>query len=341
VDELLAMMDTLRRSMPGLRRCGHQVHVWQVGLENFSAVENLRFNKGVAPDEIARLMPALQALERDFPSEFVFSPHGFAMIVFTPWTTLEDIETNVRELRRWNIRAADISSRLQLRAGTPLELLAGRDGLLAPRGPVDPFQTPCISHAGEEEIPWTFAHAEVATVYACLQRLLNDTDAARVQARRRRLASVLQALVELVRGDLAAPPDAVLQRYLDPSTRTDAAGRLGTLRRLLSRVCDGYGKRMPGLTSAAVEGADGEDMELSLIVDGVRYELELAKYSPDRPCFLRTPSFAVTYSRTTPPASQRHVRTMAVLVHLFDAAVRKTTDAATAPTLPSSAPKRA
>jgi hypothetical protein len=171
VDELLRMGDALRAGLPVVAAAGHRLHLWQVGLENYSEEENRRFNKGVTREQADRFIDLVDELEAAHPGAFVFRAHGgFAMIVFTPWTTVADLRANVDGLRRHRLgRDASfaLTTRLMLRHGTPIAALAERDGLTLPREAKTstPFDLYCITHWGEDELPWRFRHPEVEQVF--------------------------------------------------------------------------------------------------------------------------------------------------------------------------------
>ncbi len=230
IDELLAMEDDLRAWLPRLAAGGHSLHLWQMGLENFSPVENERFNKGITTAQIEAAVALLRDLEEAWPGTFVARRYGFAMILFTPWTRLEDLRINAEAVGRLGI-AAPVSMRLQIRAGTPIELLARRDGLLlrARTTRSDPFATVCIAHWGEDELPWRFRHPEVGRAYAVLAALFPSSApprdsplAARVEVLRRRAAAslsepgrVLGALVDILETSPETSTAALLEALID------------------------------------------------------------------------------------------------------------------------------
>ncbi len=175
IDELLSAEEALRRCLPELAAVGHQLHFWQLGLENFSPEENRRFNKGVTPEEVERASNLLNGLEQAWPETVYFQRHGgFGMIVFTPWTRLEDLRINATEIQRLGLREqySMLTSVLLLRRGTPLETLARRDGLLPEDTDTpDPFHAICITAWGEDALPWRFRHREVAVVHEAMAAL--------------------------------------------------------------------------------------------------------------------------------------------------------------------------
>ncbi len=174
VDEVLARAKDLRYWIPILQAHGHSINMWNVGLENFSPVENERFNKGISPDQAEAVLALFDELESAYPKAFGFREHGgFGLIVFTPWTRLEDVELNVRALVRHGSRGdlGPVTSRLQLRPGTPLELLARRDGLVDDESmelAAVPLAASCLTEPNDRDIPWHFANQDVEAVWSIL-----------------------------------------------------------------------------------------------------------------------------------------------------------------------------
>lgn len=182
VDELLQGEDELTARLPALAEAGHSLHLWNIGMENLSATENERLNKGISPEQVHRATAALRRLERGWPGAFVWSRHGgYGMILFTPWTTLDDLWANARGLGELSLArcGALVCSRLQLRPGTAAESLARRDGLVV-EGPealatVPPATVPpdlsCLTDASDQELVWRFAHPDAHAAY-CLMLTL-------------------------------------------------------------------------------------------------------------------------------------------------------------------------
>jgi hypothetical protein len=170
VDEFLRGVGALDARLPEIAKAGHSLHLWQVGLENFSPEENLRFNKGLSTDQIVEMLKWTDNLEQRWPETFAFRRYGgFGTILFTPWTRIEDLRINVDSFRRHRLTGM-LTTRLILRRGTPLERLAERDGLVGRASHLEgiPSWGTCITTFGEEELPWHFQSREVAEVYALM-----------------------------------------------------------------------------------------------------------------------------------------------------------------------------
>ena len=187
-DEVLARADDLERWLPRLADGGHRLVLWCMGVETFSPVENERLNKGLPLERYEAALARVRAWERRWPGTVPFSEDGGpSTILFSPWTTLDDLRANVAAGRRLGLDEAFLfSTRLTLIPGTAVAELARRDGLLVPAF-VEPFlviDCPLVFW-DLRELPWRFAHPEVDTVFRLLIRLTDrtlSTDAAYVPA---------------------------------------------------------------------------------------------------------------------------------------------------------------
>jgi hypothetical protein len=236
-DDVLARADDLERWLPRLAEGGHRLLLWCMGVESFSKVENERLNKGVAPEVYEAALARIGTWEKRWPQVVPFSEDGGpSMILFGPWTTLDDLADNVAAGRRLGLDAPFLyTTRLSLIPGTAIAELARRDGLLAPAF-VEPFlviDCPLVFW-DLRELPWRFAHPEVDGVFRLLIRLTDrtlSTDPAYVPAadplwvalaplrerlERGRLGflDAFQALLEAARAEPQAGPGAVVEALL-------------------------------------------------------------------------------------------------------------------------------
>ncbi len=110
-------------------RAGTVVKIAVVGFENFSRPELQRMNRGVTPEQLSSAAAILAA----WGSEPVpgLEVRGFipSFILFGPWTSLEDLELNLREIERHGLTSANIE-RMRLASGTPLHEMARRAKLV-------------------------------------------------------------------------------------------------------------------------------------------------------------------------------------------------------------------
>ncbi|OQC37511.1 MAG: hypothetical protein BWX66_01302 [Deltaproteobacteria bacterium ADurb.Bin058] len=165
--------------MPLLADRGHGLSLWSIGLENFSPTENERFNKGISTQQIHDVILLFDHLEQTWPGVFNFRElGGFGMIVFTPWTTLEDLQINVDAQKTYGKGQVlgPLLSRLQLRPDTALEALAIKDGLAYDSSKLGevPSDRSCLTEPTDREIPWRFKNPEVAQIWELLSEWFLD-----------------------------------------------------------------------------------------------------------------------------------------------------------------------
>ncbi len=175
VDQLLGLRSRLEELLPRLELKGHALRLLSMGAESFSGDENERFNKGLRVEQLEQVHELITDLEERFPDTFGRAdPSTFAAILFTPWTRPEDLLANVEAARRlgapWLQTA--MGTRLQLRPGLPITLLARRDGLTTEaHGSGADVEAVCLSGPDEEEIPWRFADPVTERLHQILIRV--------------------------------------------------------------------------------------------------------------------------------------------------------------------------
>lgn len=238
IDYLLRLEPRLRKAAERLKGTGHKLHVCLVGLENFSGDELLRLNKGVTPAQNLAAIRALRRVERDHPAEFGFEEHGgLSTILFTPWTSLEDLALNfavARHFRLEKLCGKLLTSRVRLYERLPLTALARRDGLL-----VDGYEDEALDTARRnfypDELAWRFRHPEVeavsrvATRMARTPALERDPLYAKVQTAlagpRAAGLSYVESACALLDRALAHPGRATPEELLASWSGAAAAGR--------------------------------------------------------------------------------------------------------------------
>jgi hypothetical protein len=105
-----------------------------VGYENFSPAELQRMNRGVTPADLASAAAILGSWARDPIPGLDVKGYIPSFILFNPWTTLEDLELNLREIQRHGLASANIE-RMRIGSATPLYEMARRAKLTS-SGPV-------------------------------------------------------------------------------------------------------------------------------------------------------------------------------------------------------------
>ena len=177
IDELRRKVVVIDRLLPRLRAAGHSMSIANMGVENFSPAENRRMNKGIEPEDIDIAVAHMDRWERDFPETFRFwEPGGFGFVLFTPWTTLEDLRINLAAAERYRLPPESFffAARMQLMPDRPISLLAEHERLVV-RDPNESglvgFNSGCIMSAHEFELPWRFEHPEIAPLYDFFLRM--------------------------------------------------------------------------------------------------------------------------------------------------------------------------
>ncbi|TKD09683.1 radical SAM protein [Polyangium fumosum] len=128
------------RALASARRSSIRLAPFLVGVENFSQPELDRFNKGATQETLVRFLEALRRWNTEYAPAMDLSHAAFGFILFTPWTTLLDLRTNLACMRQTGmheLRGHLLLSRVRLYPDTALYYLAERDGLLA-----DAYESP-------------------------------------------------------------------------------------------------------------------------------------------------------------------------------------------------------
>ncbi|MBM4386359.1 MAG: hypothetical protein FJ088_01390 [Deltaproteobacteria bacterium] len=173
-DELLGKKKAIERFLPLLRERGHSIHIWVIGIENFSERENERLNKGLSIEKILECDELVRGWEERYPDTFVFSRYGgYSFILFTPWTEIKDLRKNLEYAKKLNVdpRGFFLRSRLQLMPERPITLLAERDGLLAEKPDIPEFDSGCVQTWQISELAWRFKKSEVSHICGISSRL--------------------------------------------------------------------------------------------------------------------------------------------------------------------------
>lgn len=166
LDEILAAREAISRCLPLLAENSLALRLYGAGVENFSPDENRRLNKGITAAQVHEAAAFIAETSARRPGQFRFQAGNLGMILFTPWTTLEDVRVNVENIERCPLilaRAA-IGTRLQLFQGRDVTRLAEKDGLIVKKPGAEFFNSGCITNADQSEIPWRFAHPQAAVL---------------------------------------------------------------------------------------------------------------------------------------------------------------------------------
>ena len=164
------------RALAAARAGGIRIAPFLVGIESFAQPELDRYNKGTTAAANIAFLLELWSLRERHGETLDLASASFGFVLFSPWTTLDDLETNLAAIQRTRfheLRGRVLLSRTRLYPDTALYHLAGRDGLLAE-----------AHRAGEDSSrrygyyparPWRFLHDDVAHFAALATELVEAT----------------------------------------------------------------------------------------------------------------------------------------------------------------------
>jgi hypothetical protein len=173
------LMRSARRFDDALRAASAaaiRISPFLVGIENFSQPELDRYNKGIRAETNVEFIEWLWTLRDRYGETLDLESASFGFVLFSPWTTLDDLEANLRAIQRTRfdkLRGRVLLSRARLYPDTALYYLAERDGLF-----VDAYRE------GEDNArrygyyparPWRFLHDDVAHFAALATELVERT----------------------------------------------------------------------------------------------------------------------------------------------------------------------
>ena len=176
-NELRARRAPLERAIAACARGGHRLHLSNMGVENFSPAENARFNKGLGADDVFGALDLIRGWNRRYPGALAFDEDGgFGFILFTPWTTLDDLEINAEAISRLppSTHTFLLTTRLLLQPERAITTLAQADGAVSATWP-DPVhgrfsRAGCLNSADDVELPWRFLHHEADLLCRIMMR---------------------------------------------------------------------------------------------------------------------------------------------------------------------------
>lgn len=156
---------------------GHRLAPYLVGIENFSQAELDRMNKGIDAATNVEFLLALRRWKERFGRALDLDQAAFGFVLFTPWTTFDDLQLNLRgieQTRFHELRGKILQSRARLYPDTALYYLAQRDGLLSD----------AHARSGDDASrrygyfpahPWRFADPRVGALAALASELSDQT----------------------------------------------------------------------------------------------------------------------------------------------------------------------
>lgn len=182
------------RALEAAKRSSIKLAPFLVGIENFSQAELDRFNKGTTSETLVKFLGALHRWHADYAPAMDLSHAAFGFIMFTPWTTLDDLKTNLECIRQTGMdkfRGHLLLSRVRLYPDTALYWLAKRDGLL-----VDDYARPeddaSARYGYLPAKPYRFRDPKVARIAALATEYITEHGG----RDERRLLEILLGLIE-------------------------------------------------------------------------------------------------------------------------------------------------
>jgi len=168
------------RALEVAGQIGVRIAPFLVGIESFSQPELDRFNKGTTVAANIEFLETLWRWKEQYGEAFDLGHAAFGFILFSPWTTMDDLEANLKAIRRTHfdrLRGSILLSRARLYPDTALYYLAERDGLLA-----DDFESAADNASRRygyyPSCPWKHLHADVAH-FASLATELTERNGSR------------------------------------------------------------------------------------------------------------------------------------------------------------------
>lgn len=133
-DAFVRSLDAIRAAARAAVESGQRLEVYLTGFESFSDAELRRYNKGVTAAEQVAAIAAMRALAREVPEGFGYaSARGHSLILWSPWTTPEELREGVEVMRRAGVGELFHElgrNRLRLYPDLPIYYAAARDGAL-------------------------------------------------------------------------------------------------------------------------------------------------------------------------------------------------------------------
>jgi hypothetical protein len=133
-DAFVRELSTVRAAIEAAEETGHVLEVYLTGFESFSDAELRRYNKGITVAEQIAAVDRMRELAREHPRAFAYAAaRGHSLILWSPWTTPEEIRESVDVIRAEGIAELfhEIGrNRLRLYRDLPIFYAAERDGAL-------------------------------------------------------------------------------------------------------------------------------------------------------------------------------------------------------------------
>lgn len=213
-DWLLRSRVRFERALELAAAAGIRLVPFLVGIESFSQAELDRYNKGTTAEANVELVEWLWATSERFPGTLALDEASFGFVLFSPWTTMEDLEASYRAIVRTRfdrLRGRLLHSRARLYPDTALYYLAERDGLFTEA--FAPGQDNARRYGYFPARPWRHQDPKVEH-FARLATALVDERGGKDEVRIfgtlldafRHATDVTTITLEQIRSELARPP---------------------------------------------------------------------------------------------------------------------------------------
>jgi hypothetical protein len=305
------------RALEVARRIGVQIAPFLVGIENFSQPELDRFNKGTTVAANIEFVETLWRWKEQYGEALDLSHTAFGFILFSPWTTMEDLEANLAAIRRTSfdrLRGSLLLSRVRLYPDTALYYLAERDGLL-----VDDFGSAAENASRRygyyPSRPWKHVHAEVAH-FAELATELAERNGSKDMVNL--FAALLAEFRAVGAGWAAISVDDVWRRYQQLGAQRSGSGAAPAMRPASDGLRQRFARLVQPLSFDAAFAGSWRFGQLSARPGRVEVELRHADEPPllielvprgDAPHFQRSRHYDIRVSARELTAAQREALT--------------------------------
>lgn len=234
-DSFVKELAKVEAAIEAAENVGHVVEVYLSGFESFSDAELERYNKGLTARELVQGVEAMRALHARHPRAFEYATaRGHSLILFSPWTTPEEIAASVSVMRTNGLQELfhEVArNRLRLYEELPIHWAAARDGALIESWE-DGDEGAGRRKGYNPEKPWRFLDPRTRALWAIVsllrERLGSTTE-----------MSQLAAATELARG---VRPDAAVPALVGEIDRGLTRLR-ETMRQLAGARADGAAPR--------------------------------------------------------------------------------------------------
>ncbi|MDD4530381.1 MAG: hypothetical protein PHO80_02425 [Candidatus Gracilibacteria bacterium] len=166
VDTININKDKIEQTLKKIKGKNIKLVFYLIGFENFSQETLDIFNKGITTDNITECIEFLDYLEDNYKDNFLASTGSHGFILFTPWTTMNDLRINLAYFEKYKFDRFCTNlhlKKLRLSEEMPLYYKAKKDGVLNQTRKDDYIHN--IKYGYKEGLDWQFQDPKVKKVY--------------------------------------------------------------------------------------------------------------------------------------------------------------------------------